>query len=292
MNSMTGYGRSAFRHKNHEIIVEVSTVNKRNFEAAASLPKEWQALESPLLRIARKSIERGRLRLSVRPEKDASGTKPTSTWDEAALEAELEGLETFALNRGIPFEPNAEILARLATTTRRDLPLPSSKEVEPPLLSAAEEAVSRLAAMRAVEGAELAKDLKGRLDALDGMIDELDRSTENVAVEWRDKLLERLRKADLAPDLDDERVLKEVSLFADKADVSEELTRLRSHIAQFRESLASTEPVGRKLEFLLQEFSRELNTLCSKSTRAESTRIALDARNEVEKIREQALNVE
>lgn len=292
MNSMTGYGRSVFRHENHEIIVEASTVNKRNFEAAASLPKEWQALERPLLQVARRSIERGRLRLSVRHEKDAPTAGCAAEWDEDALDAELASLEKFARKRDIPFEPNAEVLARLASGKRKEYRLPSMEEVEPPLLLAVEEAISRLAAMRAEEGAELAKDLKTRLDGFDKVIDELEHSTEDVAIEWRNKLLERLRKADLTPELDDERVLKEVSLFADKADVSEELTRLRSHAAQFRESLASTEPVGRKLEFLLQEFSRELNTLCSKSTRAESTRLALDARNEVEKMREQALNLE
>ena len=124
------------------------------------------------------------------------------------------------------------------------------------------------------------------------MTTQAENSAEGSAKEWREKLLERLRKADLDLDPEDERVLKEVALFADKADVSEEITRLRSHFEQFRSTLQSEEAIGRKLEFLTQEMSRELNTLCSKSARSETTRLGLEARNEIEKIREQVLNVE
>ncbi len=291
MNSMTGFGRSSFRHEHIEVIIEVSSVNKRHFEAVTSLPKEWQSLERLLLERARGKVQRGRLRIQARSEQ-ANPEDSTSDWDEQALAADLDKLAAFAAKRNIPFEPDAEVLSRLATTRRPDTNLPPASTIETALLAAADEAIEALIVMRSEEGSRLAEDLRSRLSTLGSLADQIETSTEGIAIEWRDKLLERLRKADLALDSEDERVLKEMTFFADKADVSEEITRLRSHYEQFRASVESRESVGRKLEFLLQEISRELNTLCAKATRPETTRLGLEARNEVEKIREQVLNVE
>ena len=291
MNSMTGFGRSSFRHEHIEVTVEVSSVNKRHFEAVTSLPKEWQSLERPLLERARGKVQRGRLRIQARSEQ-ANPENSTSDWDEQALAADLDKLAAFAAKRNIPFEPDAEVLARLATTRRHENDLPLASTVETALVAAADEAIEALIVMRAEEGARLAEVLLARLSTLVSLADKIEASAEGTAAEWREKLLERLRKADLELDPDDERVLKEMTFFADKVDVSEEITRLRSHYEQFRESVESRKPVGRKLEFLLQEISRELNTLCAKATRPETTRLGLEARNEVEKMREQVLNVE
>jgi len=291
MNSMTGFGRSTFSHEHLEVIVEVSSVNKRHFEAVTALPKEWHSLERALLERTRGKIQRGRLRIQARPEQ-VSPENSLSDWDEQTLAADLDKLAAFAAKRNIPFEPDAEVLSRLATTRRTDNGLPPPSTVEAALLAAADEALEALVVMRAEEGSRLAEDLCSRLAMLGSLADQIETSTEGTATEWRDKLLERLRKADLALDPDDERVLKEMTFFVDKSDVSEEITRLRSHYEQFRKSVESREAVGRKLEFLLQEISRELNTLCSKATRPETTRLGLEARNEVEKMREQALNVE
>ena len=127
--------------------------------------------------------------------------------------------------------------------------------------------------MREKEGEKLAEDLQDRIEILEKLTTKAEASAEGSANEWREKLLERLRKAKLDLESEDERVLKEVTLFADKADVSEEITRLRSHFEQFRSTLQSEDAIGRKLEFLAQEMSRELNTLCSKSTRPETNRL-------------------
>ena len=291
MNSMTGFGRSSFRHEHIEVTVEVSSVNKRHFEAVTSLPKEWQSLERSLLERSRGKIQRGRLRIHARSEQ-ANPESNSSDWNEQALAADLDKLAAFAAKRNISFEPDAEVLARLATTRRHENDLPLASTVETALVAATDEAIEALIVMRAEEGARLAEDLLARLSTLVSLADKIEASAEGTAAEWREKLLERLRKADLELDPDDERVLKEMTFFADKADVSEEITRLRSHYEQFRESVESRKAVGRKLEFLLQEISRELNTLCAKATRPETTRLGLEARNEVEKMREQALNVE
>ena len=291
MNSMTGFGRSCFRHEQFNIILEVSSVNKRHFEAVCGLPKEWQSLERVLLERARGKIQRGRLRIHVRPE-EASVQNSSNDWLEKNLAADLDKLEAFAKSRGIPFEPDAHLIARLASSRRSESGLPSADAVEPGLLKAVDKALEALVAMRAEEGKRLSEDLFERIRRLETFAADIETSAKGTADEWRDRLLERLRKADLSIDLDDERVLKEFTLFADKADISEEITRLRSHCIQFRESLVSEDAIGRKLEFVLQEISRELNTLCAKASRTETNRLGLDARNEVEKLREQVLNLE
>ncbi len=288
---MTGFGRSCFRHEQFNIILEVSSVNKRHFEAVCSLPKEWQSLERALLAGARGKIQRGRLRIHVRPE-EAGNQNSSNDWIEKNLAADLEKLEAFANTRGIPFEPDAHLIARLASSRRAETGLPSADDVESELLKAAIKALQDLVTMRAEEGQRLAEDLSERIGLLETFTTKIELSAKDTANEWRDRLLERLRKAELSIDLDDERVLKEFTLFADKADISEEITRLRSHCIQFRESLNTKDAVGRKLEFILQEISRELNTLCAKASRPETNRLGLDARNEVEKLREQVLNLE
>jgi len=288
---MTGFGRSCFRHEQFNIILEVSSVNKRHFEAVCSMPKEWQSLERALLQVARGKIQRGRLRIHVRPE-EASVQNSSNDWIEKSLSEDLDKIEAFTKTRGIPFEPDAHLIARLASTRRGESGLPPADNIEPELLKAADKALQNLAAMRAEEGKRLAEDLVERIGNLETLAADIEVSARDTANEWRDRLLDRLRKADLSIDLDDERVLKEFTLFADKADISEEITRLRSHCVQFRETMETKEAIGRKLEFILQEISRELNTLCAKASRAETNRLGLDARNEAEKLREQVLNLE
>jgi uncharacterized protein (TIGR00255 family) len=146
--------------------------------------------------------------------------------------------------------------------------------------------------MREKEGTSIFVDLKERTNRLEEMVRQMEEGSKEMATEWKAKLLERLNKANLSLTSDDDRVLKEVALFAEKCDVSEEISRLRSHFEQILDTLTHNGSIGRKLEFLLQEVSRELNTFCSKSTRTKCTSIALDARAEVEKMREQSMNVE
>ena len=291
MKSMTGFGQSSFCHDELEVAVEASSVNKRHLESVSSVPREWQSLERKLVEAARRQVKRGRLRIQVRVEQ-ADLDESSLNWSEEALASDLDRLSAFASKRNIDFEPDARALTQLATARRTERKLPPAGEVEQALLEATEKAMAGLVEMREQEGRKLAEDLLDRIKILEELTTQAENSAEGSAKEWREKLLERLRKADLDLDPEDERVLKEVTLFADKADVSEEITRLRSHFEQFRSTLQSEEAIGRKLEFLTQEMSRELNTLCSKSARSETTRLGLEARNEIEKIREQVLNVE
>ena len=146
--------------------------------------------------------------------------------------------------------------------------------------------------MRKAEGRAIKADLTERIDRVAALVIEMKKSSEGMVSEHKEKLLERLRQSGLSIDENDDRVVKEIALFAEKSDTSEEITRLESHLQQMKETFELKGSIGRKIEFLLQEISRELNTFCSKSARIQSTKIALEARTEIEKMREQSLNIE
>jgi uncharacterized protein (TIGR00255 family) len=160
------------------------------------------------------------------------------------------------------------------------------------LLEAAAAALDSMTAMRATEGRHLAADLAARLDGLESRLAAIDTLAPAVPVRQRESLRQRLADAGLDVPLDDERLLKEVALFADRCDISEELTRARSHLAQFRATLAGSEPAGRPLDFLTQELFREFNTMGSKASDAGITREVVAAKTDLEKIREQVQNLE
>ncbi|MBG30605.1 MAG: YicC family protein [Opitutae bacterium] len=291
MKSMTGYGRSSFLCENVEVSVEVSSVNKRNLETVVSLPRDWQALEREILTLTKEVVSRGRINFSVKARVDKA-ERPEASWDEKRLRDDLEQLRIFAEAEGIPYHPDASLLCRLASGQKFEQSLPDPTKMTEGLKQAAQEALKAMIQTRIEEGKHLEADIKARNAEITCLVNELEVSSEGISALWREKLLERLRQAELELDAEDERVLREVALFAERCDVSEELTRLRSHGELMNQILEEDGPVGRKLEFALQEISRELNTVASKSPSTEVKRLVIEARAECEKIREQALNVE
>lgn len=291
MKSMTGYGRSSFLHEDMEVSVEASSVNKRNLETLVSLPRDWQSLEREVLILTREAVARGRINLTVKA-RAAKSEIAEASWDEKRLREDLEHLRAFAEKEGIPYHPDASLLSRLATAQKFERSLPEPIEMAEGLKGAVQEALEAMVQTRTEEGERLEQDLKSRTSKLAGFVEELDKASEGISKLWREKLLDRLRQAELELDAGDERVLREVALFAERCDVSEELTRLRSHGELMNRIFGEEGPVGRKLEFALQEISRELNTVASKSPSTEVKRLVIEARAECEKIREQALNVE
>jgi uncharacterized protein (TIGR00255 family) len=221
----------------------------------------------------------------------ANGAGPVA-WDEAAANAALDRLKEFATRRGMAFEATPELLWQVASAQRKATVLPAAEEARPTAMATLEEALRAFAAMRAQEGATLLKDFEARLAVLRGHVATVAARAPLVAVAYRDQLFKRLREAGLDLNLGDERVLKEIALFADRCDISEELTRLRSHFEQFTVLLKSNGEIGRKSEFLLQEISREVHTVGSKANDLEISRAVIELKNELERVREQIANVE
>lgn len=291
MNSMTGYGRAKVELPVHLVSIEISSVNKRNLEVVFAGPKEWQTFEQHAIQLLRKHLDRGRIRISLNLEQK-SKTANESPFDEKYLELDLDTIRSYMEKRGQKFALTPDLIVQVANLRKKELGIPSYDEAFPFLETALLHALKEMKEMRVAEGIILSQDLKNRTEILAKLSEKMKSECFGMAQDSKDKLLERLRKSDLELDQDDDRVLKEIALYAEKCDVSEEITRLDSHLEQISATVGSKSSVGRKIEFLLQEVSRELNTLCSKSTRTSCTNLALEARAEVEKMREQAMNVE
>jgi uncharacterized protein (TIGR00255 family) len=291
MNSMTGYGRASLVHNDISIEIEVSSVNKRHLETIFSVPKEWHRFEYEVVKDIKKFFERGRIRIAINILKK-SDKEDGIIFDESIIERDLVHLENFLSQKGQPLEINADLILQLANSRKSQVEIPPLNKVNSQLKETLISACKDMLQMRMVEGETIKKDLLSRIKSINNCIEEIEEHSVGMVQEHQNKLLERLEKSNLSLDQDDDRILKEVALFAEKSDTSEEITRLKSHLAQMKDTLDSRGCIGRKLEFLLQEVSRELNTFCSKSTRTSCTNIALNARTEVEKMREQSLNIE
>lgn len=291
MRSMTGFGRAQIQFQNDIITLEVASVNKRNLEVLLSSPKEWQAFEIHASQKVKSKIYRGRIRISVSIEQQSG--KTSSLFNKDQLSSDFSELKKLLQEYGTSIEIKGEtILELLKLRNSNDshaIPITEVDEILDGLLS---DALEKLLEMKNQEGNALRKDMSERVSLISRLVSKIESESLNIALEWKEKLFQRLSNAGLQIDLDDERVLKEITIFAEKSDISEEITRLNSHILQLHTTFEQAESIGRKIEFLLQEIGRELNTICSKSTKIQCTQIALDARNELEKLREQALNVE
>ena len=292
MNSMTGYGRAESTSQDYQISVEVSSVNKKSLEVAVSAPKEWSFFEVTATSFLKKKLHRGRVRVSLSVEPLHSSGKVSKVLLGKEFQELIEVLESFIVKRNQPFTLTPEtVLHALQLSKQENVSLETSN-CEELFIETLQKATASMIEMREIEGREISSDFDTRLQNLSHMIEQMEKESANLPELLRKKLFEKLENANLDIDPSDERVLKELALYAEKSDVSEEITRLKSHLIQFKETCSSTGSVGRKLEFILQEISRELNTYCAKAARCQGSAMALDARVEVEKIREQVMNIE
>ena len=291
MNSMTGFGAATAPLGGSTIRVEISGVNRKQAEIAIALPRAWAALETPVRDIVATGISRGRVNVSLTLQQvpGSAGALTLNRDKLAALTATLAEAET-SLGRSI--DTSLDSLLRLgiiAEETETEIPLETVQAAAEP---AVREALAAFIALRGQEGENMKRDLLVRIATLRQFREKLMARASGVAARHREILLKRLAEAGLPLPLDDERIIKEIALFADKCDVSEEMTRLESHLNQFQSICDKPEPVGRTLDFLCQEIFRELNTTGSKANDAELAQLVVSAKTELEKIREQVQNIE
>lgn len=288
MNSMTGYGRATAALGAHHVTVQLSSVNRRTLDLSVKLPDAWESLEPGVLEAVRRSVLRGKVHLAI--EVSGGGTGPA--WDAEAVGETLEQLAELAEGRGLRFEPTTELLWQIASAQRSGSAVPPPGAAGPTVLRAVQEALRALAAMRAKEGEALLIDFLRRLERLHAHVEAVAARAPQTVAGYREALLQRLGAAGLTLELGDERVLKEVALFADRCDVTEEITRLRSHLGQLRELLRAEGEIGRKAEFILQEIGREIHTVGSKANDIQVSQRVIEFKNELERVREQMANVE
>src|SRR6202049_2040305 len=291
MRSMTGYGRGETDHDGTKFSVELNSVNRKQSDIVINLPRDLTALEPQIRQTINENISRGRTNVVVSYHNGSSGPR------KLALDTELarsyhDAMRALQKDLDAPGEITIASILQAPGVMRAPEETIDSNAAWPAIEQALAAALVELIKMREREGKHLAKDLIHRSKVLRKKIKEIRALYPYVVKKYRSALLERIEKAGLNLPIDDERLLKEISFFADRSDISEELTRLESHLAQFAHHLRKNEPVGRPLEFITQEIFRELNTLGAKSNNAAISQYVVACKSELEKIREQIQNLE
>lgn len=291
MKSMTGYGRGECSQRGFKLTVEASSVNRKQTEIAVNLPRELEVLEAQIRDEVNRRVARGRitLRVSVHAAEGGGGIRI----NRELAEGYARELRALAKSLRLPDTVTLDMLSRAPGVLQAAEEIDEAEELWPATEKALGAALDVLLKMREREGAFLAKDLKMRIAKMRAGVGRIQEQAPRVAKRYREQLRSRITAAGMpAPGLEDERLVKEIFYFADRADVTEELTRLQSHFQQFDDCVKSKEPIGRTLDFLAQEINREINTLGSKANDSAISREVVLLKAELEKFREQALNVE
>ena len=291
MRSMTGYGRGEVDYNGAKFSVELVSVNRKQSDIMVSLPRDLTELEPRIRQTINENISRGRTNVLVCVHSLLNGPRAL------ALDSELarsyhDAMLALQKELSAPGEITIGTILQAPGVMRTPEETIKAHEVWPSVERALRAALAELIKMREREGKHLAKDLIHRLKAVRKKLKEIRALHPDVVKKYRTALLDRIQKAGLPVPSDDERIVKEITFFADRADISEELTRLESHLAQFAHHLRKNEPVGRTLEFITQEIFRELNTLGAKANDAVISQRVVACKAELEKIREQIQNLE
>lgn len=298
LKSMTGFGRGEYEDDNFSITVEMKAVNHRYNEVAIRLPRFLNPLEDRIRKTILKTISRGRIDVFINADYTASGncTLKVDKNLAAAYHKALQevGAAIGAADAGINAAAEVLYIARCQDVINVKEGFFDVESVWPKVEKALGQAVANLVAMREAEGGNIYGDFVYRADLIAEKLALIEERSPMVVEEYQNKLSERLNNllAEHNVAVEPERLLQEVAIFADRASITEEIVRLKSHIKQFKLIIASDKPVGRKLDFLIQEFNREANTIASKANDYTLAQIVVEIKAEIEKIREQVQNIE
>jgi len=291
IKSMTGYGGAKGASGNIEISVEIRSVNNRHLDASVKLPRVFISLEEPLKAIVQKCISRGKVDIFINIDTSNSDDIEIKV-NHSLAKAYVAALRSIADSNGIVGDVRVVDIAKFP-----DVLQAAKREVDTDILLSDISEILKTALvdfdnMRSREGEKLERDMSDRLTEIERLTSKVEEISPRSVAEYRKKLASRLSEVLESSNVDEARILTEAAIFADRVAVSEETVRLRSHISVLRSLLEGAEPVGRKIDFLLQEFNRETNTIGSKGNDVELSKVIVDLKAEIEKIREQAQNIE
>src|SRR6266478_2423048 len=293
MKSMTGYGRGDCSQDGFKITVELSSVNRKQSEISVTLPREMEMLEAQIRDLINRHIARGRLTARVSLHSGESKLSARMHLNIPLARAYARELNRLSKQLKLPGPVTLDQLARAPGVFQTDEEIAEEENFWPAVEKTLKTALLGLVKMREREGAHLAQDLEKRIAVMRKAVSQIQKHAPGVAERYRQQLIERIKSAGLeAPGVEDDRLLKEVVYFADRSDITEELTRLQSHFQQFEDCRKSKQPVARMLDFLAQEMNREVNTIGSKANDSVISREVVTLKAELEKFREQAQNVE
>lgn len=291
IKSMTGFGRAEQIIDGRDIIVEIRSVNHRYYEFSARVPRAYGYIEEKLKSFLNGRISRGKVEVSV----SIAAVEAADTLIEinkSVAKGYVDALRSVGEELGLADDLTLSQLVRLPDIFTVRKTADDEEQIWNSVRTVADEAVSKFISMREAEGLKMKEDVLERADIIERLVDEVERLSPISAENYRSKLYSRLCEVLADKNIDEQRIVTEAAIFADKTAVAEETVRLKSHIRQLRDMLELSEPVGRKLDFLIQEFNREANTIGSKAQDIAVTKIVVDLKSEIEKIREQIQNIE
>lgn len=291
LRSMTGFGRERAAFDEREILVEIRSVNHRFYEFTARTPRAYGYLDEKLKSLLGGKITRGKVEVSVYIY-NKEGVNADITVNKEIAHGYLDALRAVAPELEVQDDLKLSDIMRLPDLFTVVKTQENEEQVWEQVKQTAESALEKFVEMREVEGVKMHDDIASRLGFIEQMVKSVEERSPKVNDLYREKLYAKLTELLKDRNIDDSRVLTEAAIFSEKTAVDEETVRLHSHIAQFRTLINSSEPVGRKLDFLVQEMNREVNTTGSKCSDLEITKTVVDLKSEIEKIREQIQNVE
>ena len=292
VKSMTGYGLGVARGEGKEITVELKAVNHRFSEIVVRMPKHFSVLEDSVRKVVQQKVARGRVDVYISIEESGEVSKSVKVDTDLAM-AYYKGLKELAETLKLESTVNLSQIAKYPDVLIIQEEDDNLEKIWLIMEKAVSEALLNLVELRAREGNKLATDLVSRVKTIEKSVKVIEERSPVLVDEYRERLVERLKK--ILPSehsFDDNRLLTEVAMYAEKSSITEEIVRLASHIEQIQSDLTSSEPIGRKLDFLLQEMNREINTIGSKSGDITIAKNVVEVKSELEKIREQVQNIE
>lgn len=290
IDSMTGYGKGSAKIGEFFIHVEIKTLNHRFCDVSVKVPRNLLWLENDVKRMVSETLRRGKVDVFISQETSAGGDV-LPDWNRALAARYVEIFSEMKKEFALAGEITPPLLAAQKDVLVFKLCETDPKDTEKGVKEALSLAINAVCAMRRAEGEALDGDLRQRLGLLHDLLGQVEMRAPEIPPEWRRRLLDRLQRLEQDLILDPQRMAQEVALFADRCDISEEISRMRSHFSQFFALLEGEEAIGRQLDFLVQEMGREINTIGSKGNDSEISRLVVLAKGELEKIREQVQNV-
>lgn len=291
IKSMTGFGAGDAETADFKVHIEVKAVNQRFLETNYHMPYSMNMFENQLTKKIKEYASRGKLDINIRFQ-DLRDKAVTVKVDKGLVAAYGQALQEISSQLELSAPVTAAQIASYPDVLKLNEENADLEAAQPVLMQAMEQALESFVAMREAEGQNIQRDLLARIGTVENFVGELEKLAPEIVATYRQRLENLLREYLAKEDIEESRIIQEVALFTDKVNYTEETVRLRSHFDQFRQIITAGEPVGRKLDFLIQEMNREINTVASKANSAGAAQFVVDVKSEIEKIREQIQNIE
>ncbi len=291
IKSMTGYGRAQKILNGRDILVEIRSVNHRYYEYSSRVPRAFNYVDEKLKALLKQGISRGKVEVNVTIN-SIEGRDTEIALNKGAAEGYVNALRSVSAELGLEDDLTLSKLIKLPDIFNIQKTPDNEEQVWDDVAAVAGEALDKFVSMRETEGEKLRNDVLEKSDLILKMVGQVAALSPKTVENYRGKLYQKLSELLESKDIDQQRILTEAAIFAEKIAVDEETVRLRSHVSQLRDMLDSADPIGRKLDFIVQEMNREVNTIGSKAQDLNITKIVVDMKAEIEKIREQIQNIE